>query len=252
MTALRGWKKLGELAENEALQPDLGRAIRATIAFMAPLLLSVAGWLPFEVSFVAIAAQNIAMVDVRGAYRLRLALLFTMTAVLAGAAALGTLATGNIAAAAFATVLIAFCGGVWRHLSSDYGMALAISSTLVFFLALAAPATGHGVDHTLAAFLGGCWGLVLQVANWPFRPQHPLRRTVADTWLAVADLFEAMSAVDTPDETTRQHRVTDRETTLRTTLDKTYAVLADSRPGALRGRLETLNLAGARLATRVV
>src|SRR3954468_5146527 len=156
MSALRPWKKIGQLAEHESLQPDLGRAIRATIAFMVPLLLSVAGKLPLEVSFVAIAAQNIAMVDVRGAYRLRLALLLTMTAVFVGAAALGTLAAGNLFAAALATVLIALCGGVWRHLSSDYGMSLAISSTLVFFIALALPvAPSSASDHALAALVGG-------------------------------------------------------------------------------------------------
>jgi uncharacterized membrane protein YccC len=253
MSAFRPWKKLGRLAEQESLLPDLGRAIRSTIAFMVPLLLSVGGWLPLEVSFVAIAAQNIAMVDVRGAYRLRLALLLSMTAVFAGAAALGTVTANHPYGAVCATVLIAFCGGAWRHLSSDYGMSLAISSTLVFFLALVLPA-GPGVagSHTLAALVGGFWGLTLQVANWPFRPQHPLRRTVAETWLAVADLFATMAPSEEGDEATQQHRVSERETALRTTLDKTYAALADAPPGLLRERLEALNLAGARLSTRVV
>ena len=36
------------------------------VAFMVPLLLAARGWLPIDVSFVALAAQNIAMVDVRG------------------------------------------------------------------------------------------------------------------------------------------------------------------------------------------
>lgn len=39
MSALRPWKNLGEFAEQESLQPDLGRALRSTIAFMVPLLL---------------------------------------------------------------------------------------------------------------------------------------------------------------------------------------------------------------------
>src|SRR5215216_6519131 len=158
MNALRPWKKLGEFAEQESLQPDLGRAIRAMVAFMVPLLLAAVGWLPLEVSFVAIAAQNIAMVDVRGAYRLRLALLLAMTAVFVGAASLGAVTANNLGAAACATVLIAFCGGLWRHLSADYGMSLAISSTLVFFLALASPAGPHAVsEHALAALIGGLW-----------------------------------------------------------------------------------------------
>lgn len=255
MNALRPWKKLVQSAERESLQPDLGRALRSTIAFMVPLLLSAAGWLPLEVSFVAIAAQNIAMVDVHGAYRLRLALLVSMTAVFTGAAALGTAVSHDLTAAAMATVLIALAGGVWRHLSSDYGMSLAISSTLVFFLALATPAAPEAIGrHALAALLGGSWGLVLQVVNWPFRPQHPLRRTLADTWLAVGDLFAAMAPGETEsgDPVARVRRISESETALRTTLDRTHAVLAASRPGPLRIQLEALNLVGARLATRVV
>lgn len=250
MTSQPPWKTF---AERESLQPDLGRGTRAAVAFMVPLLLAVAGWLPIEVSMVALAAQNIAMVDVRGAYRFRLGLLFAMTAVFTIAAALGTLASENIYAAVLATVFIAFGGGVWRHLSTDYGMSLAISSTLVFFIALTSPDGVAAVGrHTVAVLVGGLWGLLLQVANWPFRPQHPLRRTVADTWVAVADLFAAMASAIPDNEADRQHRVREREAALRTTLDKTYDVLAASRAGPLRERLEALNLAGARLATRVV
>ena len=58
-----------------------------------------------------------------------------------------------------------------------------------------------------AALVGGLWGVALQVAYWPFRPQHPLRRTVSDSWLAVADLFEAMTPGEPADLAQRQHRV---------------------------------------------
>lgn len=253
MTALPSWLRLGQLADREALQPDLGRAMRATVAFMVPLLLAVAGRLPIEVTFVAIAAQNLAMLDLRGAYRLRLALLLAMTAVFVGAAALGTLVSGHLPAALLATVLVAACGGLWRHLSSDYGMSLAISSTLVFLIALNSPAGAASVGaHSLAALVGALWGVVLQIANWPFRPQHPLRRSVSDSWLAVADLFAALAPSDSADPAARLQRIHQAEAALRTTLDKSYADLGAARAGPLRQRLETLNLAAARLATRVV
>jgi uncharacterized membrane protein YccC len=243
--------KLRRFADQESLQPDLGRAIRATVAYMVPLLLAVTGWLSIEVSFVALAAQNIAMVDVRGDYRLRFGLLLAMTAVFVGAAALGTVVAGSLAAALVATALIALSGGLWRHLSADYGMSLAISSTLVFFIALTSPRHATVADHAVAALIGGLWGLLLQVANWPFRPQHPLRRTVSDSWLAVGDLFEAMIPRDPPDPIGRPQRIAAAETTLRTTLDKAYATFAATRPGQLRQHLEALNFGAARLATRV-
>src|SRR5450432_3892143 len=99
MTAPRPFAALRGFAERESLKPDLSRAIRATVAFMVPLLLAMRGWIAIEVSFVALAAQNIAMVDVRGDYRLRLTLLLAMTAVFAGDAALGAFASQNLFAA---------------------------------------------------------------------------------------------------------------------------------------------------------
>lgn len=253
MTALRPLSALSRLAERESLKPDLSRAIRATVAFMVPLLLAARGWISIEVSFVALAAQNIAMVDVRGAYRLRLALLLAMTAVFVGDAALGALAAQNLYAAVAATAFVALCGGLWRHLSSDYGMSLAISSTLVFLIALNTPTgTAAAGSHSWAALVGGLWGVALQVANWPFRPQHPLRRGVSDSWLAVADLFEAMAPADADDADARHRRVQASEAALRTTLDKATELLASARAGLLRTRLEVLNLAAARTATRVV
>jgi hypothetical protein len=167
------WSKLTHLSDQVTLRPDLNRAVRATVGFMVPLLVALSGLFSFDVSFVAIAAQSIAMVDVRGDYRLRLGLLLTMAAVFAGSAALGATVANNLTVAVLATGLMAVTGGVWRHLSSDYGPSLAISSTLVFFLATAAPHARDSVGTlALAALAGGIWGVLIQVALWPFRPQH--------------------------------------------------------------------------------
>ncbi len=243
--------KLKHALDGATLNPDLSRAVRATIGFMAPLLLAASGWISFDVSFVAIAAQNIAMVDVRGDYRVRLGLLLAMAAVFAGSAALGATVGENLTVAVLATGLMAVAGGAWRHLSSDYGPSLAISSTLVFLLALASPHSTTGIgSHALAAFVGSLWGVFVQVANWPFRPQHALRRTVADSWLVTADLFEAF-APSAVEATERHSRVALAEATARATLDHTYASLAAARAGVLRTQLEALNLIGARLGTRV-
>src|SRR3954470_10557684 len=121
MARLPAWVSLVHRVDAAALHPDVSRAMRATIAFMVPLLLAARGWLTIDVSFVALAAQNIAMVDIRGDYRLRFGLVVAMAAVFVGAAALGTSVAGHVAAAVFATGLMAVAGGAWRHLSSDYG-----------------------------------------------------------------------------------------------------------------------------------
>ncbi len=242
-----------ELADNAALHPDVGRALRGTVGFMVPFGLAAVGWVPLDVSLVAIAAQNLAMVDLRGDYRLRIALLAAMSLVFAGTAALGATVADAPAVAVLATGLMAVLGGLWRHLSSDYGPPLAISSTLVFLLALSDSGAASGVGSlTVAALTGSLWGLVVQVAHWPFRPQHALRTAAADSWLAVAALFDALVPDPAVPPETARERFLDAEATLRTTLDQTYATLAAARADALRTRLEAVNLAAARLSTRVV
>jgi uncharacterized membrane protein YccC len=219
---------------------------------MTPLIVAAFVPLPLSVSFVAFAAQNIALVDVRGAYTVRLALLFAMSVVLAASAALGGAVAHSLYGTIAAAGIIAIAGGAWRHLLPNYGTSLAISSTLLFLLASATSASGASTaDYALSAFVGGLWGLLVQVANWPINPEHPLRVAVADSWVAVADLFAAMSPLRSADRATR---IATAETALRTTLDHAYAAVADNRGKStpLRLQLGELNLAAARAATRVV
>lgn len=248
--------KLSRLAERESLRPDLGRGLRCMLGTMVPISLSLAGNLPVEVVFAALAAQSIALVDVRGAYSLRFTLLLAMAGILAAVSALGALAAEPAAAALGATVLIALATGLWRHLSSDYGPSLAVSSSLLFFIALALPGgTAAASHHLLGALAGGLWGVLLQVALWPIRPQHPLRVAVSDSWLASADLFAAMIPAASSAGLANAGEIAKHEAALRTAVDKAYAALSAAkaaRPNPLISRLEQLNFTAVRLATRVV
>jgi uncharacterized membrane protein YccC len=240
--------------ERHRLQPDLNRAARSTVAFMVPML--VAHWwqLPIEVSFAAIAAQNIAQVDVRGSYPLRLSLLLAMTVILAGATWLGGTTSANLPLALCAVVLLMLISGLWRHLNAEYGPSLATASALLFLIALAHPdGVALANPHFLAALAGGLWGVLVQGSLWPFRAQHPLRRAVADSWLVLSDLLAAMAPGERSALEARHRLITERQALLRTALDQATATLTtapshDKRP-YLR-QLEDLNLAAARFSTR--
>jgi uncharacterized membrane protein YccC len=237
--------------DRESLRPDLGRAVRGTVALAVPLALALTRHLHLHATYVVLAAMNIATVDVRGAYSLRLALLVCMTAVLGASAGLGGFVSESMPLAVLAMGLVAILGGLWRHLSSDYGPSLSIASTLIFALGLA----GHGGaaaagGHAVGALAGGAWGLALQVMLWPIRSQHPLRRTVSDTWLALADLFAAM-AVDA-EAGGREHRVLEAESRLNASLESTGAALGavKPRPRTAAAALSDLNAAAGQLATQ--
>ena len=239
------------ILERESLRPDLDRAIRGTVAFMVPLLVILFGGLPADVAFPCIAAHTIALVDVRGAYSLRLGLLLAMSVVLSVATALGLLGAESLPLALLGSVIVSLAGGLWRHLSSEYGPGLAISTGLMFLISLSPHTTTPNAIHpALGALAGGLLGVLLQVLGWPFHPQHPLRRTVAESWLALADLLDALAV----EGEGRHESIAHRQADLRITLNQTQAVLAESNalPGNLPRHLEQLNLAAARLALRVI
>lgn len=255
-------KRLRRLAEpsrfvaGESLQPDLMRALRSSIGFIGPLLVMRALGLPEAAALMATCAQNIALTDARGAYRLRFAVLLTATLVMAASTWLGMVVGGNLLASMFAVGALALLGGVWRHLSADYGPGLAITSILLFLISQQFPGT-----HTEAlrmgglVVLGGLFGIVLQTGIWFFRPQHPLRHSVAESWVAVADLFSAMRPETNPDITTRAAQVAEAEEELRAILDRTTTALEAARTkrsARLVAHLEDLHLTAARMATRLV
>jgi len=248
--------RLRHYLEEQRLQPDINRGLRATVGFMGAFF-ATAWWLgPLEASFAAIAAQNVAMLDIRGSYPLRLGLLLVTAALYAGSCWLGGMASGYLPHGLLAMALIILLGGIWRHLSPDYGMSLAINSAFLLMLALAHPDGPARANHFfLAGLSGGLWGLFIQVALWPFRAQHPLRRAVADSWLALADLLEAMIPGENPDADARHRRIAQMEAALRVALDQNSATLAAAHAGRVRPyllALEELNLTAARFATRTV
>lgn len=240
--------------EEKRLQPDLSRAARCTAGFMGPSIAALWWDMPVEATYAAMAAQVIALVDVRGSYPLRLSLLLAMITVLAGAAWLGGAAGIGLGAALGATLILMLVGGLARHLSPEYGVALANGSGLLFLVALAHPG-GHLLAdrHFLATLGGGAWGLLIQIGLWPFRAQHPLRRAVADSWLALSDLVAAMGPEEQPQAGDRHLKIAEHQANLRTALDHATDLLAAATASRARPylrQLEELNLAAARLGTR--
>ncbi len=216
---------------------------------MGPMLLAHSGAGHFDPVFACLAAQSVALVDVRGAYSLRLALMLSIAVILTGSTLLGMLGAGSLALALAGAALITAAGGVWRHLSSDYGPGLAVSSGMMFFISAGHPVTpGH--HPVLVTLAGALFGVLLQVSHWPFRPQHPLRLAVAESWCALAELLAALA----PDTVQRSRAISDKEVALRTALNQTVASLTGAGRHATRvlPQLEALNLAAARLGMRAL
>ncbi|HEU5078845.1 MAG TPA: FUSC family protein [Opitutaceae bacterium] len=239
--------------QSHRLQPDLRRGLRCSVGFIVPLVAVMWWHMPVEAAFAATAAQNTTLVDIRGSYPLRLSVLVAMSVIMATYAWLGGLAAPSFTWSLAAVALGTLGSGAWRHLSTDYGPTLSVGSIFLMLLAIAEPGgAGLANEHFVSTLLGGLWGVLVQVCLWPFHAQHPLRRAVADTWLALSDVIVAMDPTAAVDVPTRHRNIAAAESTFRTTLNQTNATLA-TRTGhrAPVQKLEELNLAAARVATRL-
>ena len=251
------WTDIRGFTAREQLDPASTRAFRATVAFMVPLVLAALGLVTGPQGVLAsFAAHAVAGLDIRGAYGLRISLILGVSALFTGAAWLGALAVGSLAMAVAATGLIGLGAGLWRHLLGEYGFSVSASSALLFFIALASAAPGAAAQPAALATLAGCLGAAaLHAVSWPFLAQHPLRRTVAASWTAVAELCAALPPSDALGAARRQERVVDCEHSLRTTLDQAFTALSAAQTRRTRPfvrGLETLNHAAAQLASQVM
>ncbi|MDB6067783.1 MAG: hypothetical protein JWR26_3991 [Pedosphaera sp.] len=215
-----------------ALRLDVGRAIRATVALMIPLV--ICHWLgrPADALFIGITAQNLSLPDFRGAYRFRLFILLVMTMVSACSALLGVACAGSVIWATLAMGAIALINGVWRHLSADYGPSLSVTSALLFLLGLAQPGgLPAGLHLAGLAGLGGLGAMLLHAVLWLVRPQHPLRYAVAETWVAASDLVASMRVSAAKPARGGSELFASRERELRASLDRTFLILSGAGSG---------------------
>jgi uncharacterized membrane protein YccC len=246
--------RLSRLFEHSVLTTDVARALRSSVAFTAAWVVCLLGGHQEAAVFVATAAQNVALLDVRGDYRARFAILLTMTVVMATTALAGTLVGSNDMSATLMMGAVALLGGVWRHLSGDYGPNLAVISALLFLIALSQPGGWHdGGMLALWIILGGAGAILIQMSGWFFRPQHALRDAVAESWVSASDLITAMRT-ETNEGQPRAQEFAGKEGELRATLDRTFATLeaaATKRETKFIAHLDNATHLAGRLATRV-
>jgi hypothetical protein len=245
-----------QFIEQVELRMDGTRGLRAMVAFAVPVLLC--HWLNemAEAVFISTTALNLALPDLRGAYKVRLGIMATMTLLVASSVFLGVCCAGNVVGAVMAMGLVALGGGVWRHLNADYGPSMAVSSGLLFLLGLSQGGGAHEAVHLAElTALGGIFATGVHACTWLIRPQHGWRYAVAETWVAASDLVAAMRPVTTEGGRSSGKSLTSLEGELRAALDRTFAILGGTekqKPTALITDLEEMRREVVHLTMRVM
>lgn len=241
--------------EYSLLSTDVARGLRSAgalaVAWTVCLLTGNTG----AAMFVATAAMNVAMPDIRGDYEARLLILGALTLLLAASTLAGTVAAGNVVAATITIGGLALLAGCWRHLSGDYGPHFALGSGLMYFIGLSQPGDFRsGLWLSVLTGLGALGGILIQIAGWFVRPQHPLRHAVAETWVAAADVIAAMRPCSDEGEA-RRIDLPEKEGALRATIDGTLRVLREVkslRSESFVAHLDELTYLAARLGMRAI
>lgn len=226
MIASRFSSRVSRIFANSVLTTDVARAWRSSVALVVVWVACLLTGHAAAVFVAAPAAQNVAMLDVRGDYRARAVILLALTAMLSLSVFAGTLAGNHVLSATLMIGVLALLVGGWRHLSGDYGANFALASGLLFLLGLSDPGDWHRAQSLmLATCLGGLGGILMQLSSWLVRPQHALRHAVAEAWVAASDLVLAMRTETDQGERCR-HDLAGKEGTLRATVDRTLRAIA--------------------------
>lgn len=195
MSQLLPYKQLNRLLEKEAFEPLLSWGFRMAIAAIIPIIWGVATGHMEEASWVALTAEAICWIELKGAYAQRMRVIAggTILALLFGA--LGSATGGNIWLSVICMAAVGFLSGLFKNLG-DRGSGLANCVFIVFIITNAYPThTLPELGNRLALVLeGGVWSALVSSAAALFMPaQQPYRRSVALIWRSIADLIQSVS-----------------------------------------------------------
>ncbi|HEY5893726.1 MAG TPA: FUSC family protein [Chthoniobacterales bacterium] len=217
--------------ERTTLNPHLARAARTTLASSGSLLVCMAAGLGQEAMFVALAAQGIALNDLRGGFGLRMGIVVIMAVALAAATLFGTIAGHSLWMATAGMGVVAISAGFWRHVNKDYGPLLGVYSVLLYALALSESSSWrHGVHLAQLCLIGGAAAAAVHTVFWLFRRQYPLRNSVAEVWVALSDLAASMRTTPGTNPEKRSAAIAAQEQALRVAMDNTFVVLGKEEP----------------------
>lgn len=220
-------KSFQQIILDEYFEPVMGKALRVTIAFVGPLLWGMATGRMDSAVWMAITAQVLSNISIRGSYPLKLLVLSGVVLACAACAALGTLAGNQWWLAGAMMMVLAFLAGFVRQ-SGDHGPGITIAVLLLYLLCVDHPG---GLAEAAQMFgwvaAGGVLALVFTLVAWAFVPFSPFRRSIALTWKALAEwLQEYARYLGHEDEAGLLGRLDEQELALRHELSTSMELLS--------------------------
>lgn len=162
-------------------------------AMAVPIIWGIQTGHPHAAEWIALTAECICWVALKGTYAQRLRVLAGGTFLALFFATLGSLTGGHMILSVATMLVVAFIAGLFKNLG-DRGSGLSICVYLMFLLNNAYPIQGEALlERSLWILTGALWNALISIAAFIFLPaQQPYRRTIALIWRANATLVRSI------------------------------------------------------------
>jgi hypothetical protein len=175
------YKYINRRLRSEYLEPAWGWGFRVAISVTVPLLW---GWIYGDLhgaEWMAIAAECVSFIELKGNIGQRVRLLFCIA---------GSIAGNFILISLLGMLFVGFLSGLFKNLG-ERGMGLALSVYIFYIITSSNPVrTSEELwDRSIWVGLGALWTLIVGLLSFLFiRVGTPYRRTIAAIWKSVAAL----------------------------------------------------------------
>ncbi len=255
MSLLLPYKRLNRFIRNETLEPTLNWGIRMGIASVVPIVWGVATGHLEAAKWMALTAECICWVELRGSTGLRLRVLTGGVLLALFFTLLGSVTGGSLWLSLLAMIFVGLLTSLFKNLG-DRGSGLAICVFVLFIISNAYPVTDFSglQQRMLYVFTGGMWNLAVgMIASAFIRAQEPYRRSIALIWKAISGLVASVAeGWDGKKPRNGLHDIYIREQLVRRAIDSSFQFYESSADQVTRPDTPEYPLAQTRKATALV
>ncbi len=165
------------------------------IATVVPVAWGISVGLPEAGEWIALTADCICWVALKGTFAQRLRILLGGAMLTLAATLLGSVTGGSAVWSVGCMLGVAFLAGLFKNLG-ERGSGLSLCLYVMFLIANAHPASGTDLkERMLLTLIGGAWNTLLGLTTaLAVREQQPYRRTISGIWRASAGLMAKIAA----------------------------------------------------------
>jgi uncharacterized membrane protein YccC len=190
MRIAASYKSINKRLQSEYLEPAWGWGLRVAVSVTAPLLWGILSGHQHEAEWMAIAAECVSFIDLKGNAGQRIRLLISAAFLSVLFCLVGSFAGNYLVLMLGGMMVVGFLSGLFKNLG-DRGSGLALSVYIFYIITSNNPVNewAEMLERCRLVAAGGGWTMLVSMLGFVFiRVGTPFRRTIAVIWKATAEL----------------------------------------------------------------